>query len=95
MELTTAQTYTDSAGKSYVIHRLLNDDNGDCILAFCALASGADFPQSGDLSDPTVASDHPATGFAKGCVLIETTTGKIRINTDSTDVANFGVGYHS
>ena len=88
MELTTAQTYTDSSGDEYVIHRLLNDDNGDCILAFCN-SGGQDLPATAD------STDHPITGFAVGCLLIDTHNQKLYANTGTTAIANFAFGYHA
>ena len=85
MELTTAQTYTDSSGDEYVIHRLLNDDNGDCILAFCN-SGGFDLPVT---ADSVGEGNHEAIGFATGCLLIDQNDGIPYKNTGTNLIANF------
>lgn len=85
MELTSAQTYTDSEGQEYVIHRLLNDDNGDCILAFCN-SGGETLPATADGSG---AGNHEAIGFARGCILMDQHDGTPYKNTGTNLIANF------
>ena len=89
LELTSAQTYTDASSRSYVIHRLLNDDNGDCILAFCNTTVG---DATGDLPDGDDATDTPAheiAGFSKGCILIDQRDGSVYKNAGDADAADF------
>jgi hypothetical protein len=80
MELTTAQTYTDDADATFVINRLLNDNNGDCILAFATLGSS---------NVPLTADNNDLAGFAKGCILMDQDDGTPYKNTGSNLIANF------
>ena len=80
MELTTAQTYTDDDENTFVIHRLLNDNNGDCILAFATL---------GSTNVPLTADENATAGFAKGCILMDQSDGAPYKNTGTNLVANF------
>ena len=89
LELTSAQTYTDAASVSYVIHRLLNDDNGDCIFAFCNTTVGDATGALPDTSDSTDTPTHQLTGFARGCILIDQRDGAVYKNTGTNLIADF------
>tara|TARA_Y100000592_G_scaffold98119_1_gene170389 strand:- start:137 stop:442 length:306 start_codon:yes stop_codon:yes gene_type:complete len=91
LELTSAQTYTDQNSVSYVIHRLLNDDNGDCVFAFCNTTVGEStglLPATED-GDGTDDPKHEITGFAKGCILIDQRDGAVYKNTGTNLIADF------